>query len=88
MAECHTLLVARDWGPGTMTASGYAFVVKTLSRGQALDQAKEVFRGQESDQVGSWTAVLTDGQGHRLPLITRGITSSDTSGSPTPTRAR
>src|SRR5579871_5693671 len=31
-----TLLVARDWGPGTMTASGYPFVVKTLRRGQAL----------------------------------------------------
>jgi prolyl oligopeptidase len=72
--DANTLLVARDWGPGTMTASGYAFVVKTLSRGQALEQAKEVFRGQGSDQVGSWTAVLTDGQGHRLPLITRGVT--------------
>ena len=72
--DANTLLVSRDWGPGTMTASGYAFVVKTLSRGQPLDQAKEVFRGQETDQVGSGTAVLTDGQGNRLPLIVRGTT--------------
>ncbi len=72
--DADTVLVSRDWGPGTMTTSGYPFVVKTLSRGQALDQAKEVFRGQASDEVGSFTAVLTDGQGHRLPLITRGVT--------------
>ena len=40
-----TLLVARDWGAGTMTKSGYPFVVKLWKRGQPLDQAKEVFRG-------------------------------------------
>ena len=48
----NTLLVSRDWGPGTMTASGYPFVVKTLSRGQPIDQAKEVYRGMQTDQVG------------------------------------
>ncbi len=72
--DANTLLVSRDWGAGTMTASGYPFVVKTLSRGQSIDQAKEVFRGEEADQVGSWPAVLIDGQGHRLPLIVRGTT--------------
>ncbi len=30
-----TLLVARNWGPGTMTKSGYAFVVKLWKRGTA-----------------------------------------------------
>ena len=43
--DANTVLVARDWGPGTMTASGYPFVVKRLARGQAVDQAVEVFRG-------------------------------------------
>lgn len=31
------LLVARDWGPGTMTKSGYPYVVKLLKRGQKLE---------------------------------------------------
>ncbi len=47
-----TLIVARDWGPGTMTASGYPFVVKTLKRGQSLDQATEVFRGKAEGRAG------------------------------------
>src|SRR3981081_2766691 len=35
-----TLLVARNWGPGTMTQSGYPFVVKLWQPGAYLDQAK------------------------------------------------
>ncbi|WBO20783.1 prolyl oligopeptidase family serine peptidase [Sphingomonas abietis] len=69
-----TLLVARNWGAGTMTASGYPFVLKIWKRGQPLDQAKEVFRGAATDQVGSGAGVLSDAQGHRLTLITRGTT--------------
>ncbi len=53
-----------------MTASSYPFVVKTLKRGQSLDQATEVFRGKPDDvQVGP--AVLHDGEGHKLVLIVR-----------------
>lgn len=44
-----TLLVAREWGPGTMTDSGYPFVLKVLKRGQSLDQAQEVLRGTKTD---------------------------------------
>ncbi|MGO4408444.1 MULTISPECIES: prolyl oligopeptidase family serine peptidase [unclassified Brevundimonas] len=44
-----TLLVATDFGPGTMTESGYPFIVKSLKRGQSLAQATEVYRGQQSD---------------------------------------
>ncbi len=69
-----TLLIARDWGPGTMTASGYPFVVKALKRGQSLAQAQTVFHGQSTDQVGSVPRVLVDGQGHKAVLITRGVT--------------
>lgn len=67
-----TLIVSRDWGPGTMTASGYPFVVKTLKRGQALDQASEAFRGQASD-VSVDPVVLRDGAGHQAVLIQRGV---------------
>ena len=68
-----SLLVARDWGAGTMTDSGYPFVVKRLKRGQSLDQAAEIYRGEKSD-VGIWPSSMVDGQGHRLSYIERGIT--------------
>src|SRR5215472_3818544 len=58
-----TLLVSRDWGAGSMTKSGYPFVVKLWKRGQALDQAKEVYRGSESD-MRILIQVLHDGEGH------------------------
>ena len=69
-----TLLVSRDWGAGTMTQSGYAFVVKEWKRGTPLESAKEVFRGQASDQVGSSGFTLHDAQGHLLTAIRRGVT--------------
>ena len=68
----NTLILARDWGPGTMTPSSYAFIVKTLKRGQSLDQATEVFRG-EPDDVGVSPVVLHDGQGHKVALIIRNV---------------
>ena len=44
-----TLLVATDFGPGTLTESGYPFIVKRLTRGQALAEATEVYRGDQGD---------------------------------------
>ncbi|MBU2269981.1 MAG: prolyl oligopeptidase family serine peptidase [Alphaproteobacteria bacterium] len=44
-----TLLVATDFGEGTLTESGYPFIVKSLTRGQALGQATEVYRGEIGD---------------------------------------
>jgi prolyl oligopeptidase len=44
-----TLLVASDFGPGTLTASGYPFIVKTLKRGQSLAEGREVYRGAATD---------------------------------------
>jgi len=32
-----TLYVSREWQPGQLTASGYAYVTKSLKRGQSLD---------------------------------------------------
>jgi prolyl oligopeptidase len=67
-----TLLIARDWGPGTMTQSGYPFVVKLWKRGTPLDQAKEVYRGTTSD-VGAGAETLNDSQGHHVVLLNRGV---------------
>jgi len=44
-----TLLIATDFGPGTMTESGYPFIVKSLKRGHPLGHATEVYRGQQGD---------------------------------------
>src|SRR3984957_6912180 len=67
-----TLLVARNWGPGTMTQSGYPFVVKLWKRGEPLDHAKEIYRGKESD-VSAGAENLDDGQGHHAILLVRGV---------------
>lgn len=63
----NTLLVATDWGPGTMTESGYPFVLKRWRRGTPLSSATEIIRGQASD-VGLFGAVLQDTDGRRVPI--------------------
>ncbi|MGH7025173.1 MAG: prolyl oligopeptidase family serine peptidase [Caulobacteraceae bacterium] len=47
--DADTVLIARDFGPGTLTSSGYPFVVKELKRGQPLAAAREIFRGEPTD---------------------------------------
>lgn len=69
-----TLLLARDWGAGTMTASGYPFVVKAAKRGEPLSTAKEVYRGASSDQLGTYPTLLSDARGNRAAFLTRGVT--------------
>ncbi len=44
-----TLLIATDFGPGTLTESGYPYIVKSLKRGQTLEQAVEVYKGAQGD---------------------------------------
>ena len=66
-----TLLVSRDWGAGTMTASGYPFVVKMVKRGAPIEAATEVARGAKEDQLGTYASTITDGAGNRLVMIER-----------------
>jgi prolyl oligopeptidase len=66
--DADTVLLSRDWGPGTMTASGYAYVVKAWRRGQPLSAAKELFRGTPQD-VGVGPAVLRDADGRPQAAI-------------------
>ncbi|MBC6981522.1 prolyl oligopeptidase family protein [Caulobacter sp. 17J80-11] len=47
--DADTLVVGRDWGAGSLTESGYPMVLKTLKRGQSVDQAKEIYRGDAKD---------------------------------------
>lgn len=67
-----TLLISRDWGPGTMSEAGYPITVHEWKRGEPLEKAREVFRGSTKDNgYGNGPLVLTDGQGHRAALIVR-----------------
>ncbi len=68
-----TLLLSRDWGPGTMTASSYPFVVKRLRRGQALAAAVELCRGVASD-IEVQPVSFVDGARHRVTVISRALT--------------
>ena len=65
-----TLLVAREWAPGDLTTSGYAYIIKRLKRGQPLDQAAEIYRGSPKDVAAS-PMTLHDGDGHQAVLIVR-----------------
>ena len=76
--DADTLLLAREWGPGTMTESGYPFVVKALGRGQDLAAAREVFRGKPED-VGVTPYSLYDGSTHRsVALLARSVSFFET----------
>ena len=44
-----TLLVATEFGEGTLTESGYPYIIKSLARGQTLTEATEVYRGEQRD---------------------------------------
>ena len=47
--DADTLLVGTDFGPGSMTKSGYARIIKQWKRGTPLAQATVLFEGAESD---------------------------------------
>jgi prolyl oligopeptidase len=65
-----TLLVATDFGPGTLTESGYPYIVKSLKRGQTLAEATEVYRGEQGDGgYGVSPSVYRDKDGQVLAVI-------------------
>ncbi|QCB54471.1 S9 family peptidase [Sphingopyxis sp. PAMC25046] len=70
--DADTLLVATDYGEGSMTASGYPRIVKRWSRGTPLSAATTVAEGEHED-VGMNVFALVDGD-KRWPMISRGKT--------------
>ncbi len=68
----NTLYVERDFGPGTLTKSGYPRQVKEWKRGTPLADAKLVLEGREDD-VGLSTTV-THEKGRRYEMVSRNIT--------------
>ncbi|HKP15470.1 MAG TPA: prolyl oligopeptidase family serine peptidase [Gemmatimonadaceae bacterium] len=70
----NTLLVWRDFGPGTLTKSGYPFIVKKLERGKPIEQAVEVFRGSP-DHVAANAFTVRDADGKlQAVLASRSLT--------------
>ena len=53
-----TLIVGRDWGPGTLTNSGYAYILKIVKRGEPLSAARTIFQGKPTDGGGARARVL------------------------------
>ena len=74
----NTLLIYRDFGDGTLTDSGYAMTVRRLTRGQSLDAAPEVFRGQPEDVlVAGYTLRDADGV-VQAEMVDRAVTFFET----------
>jgi prolyl oligopeptidase len=65
----NSLLVATDFGPGSLTSSGYPRVVKRWLRGTPLEQATMLYEGQASD-VSAW-AYVDKTFGHERTVLGR-----------------
>jgi len=71
-----TLLLSRDWGPGTMSEAGYPITIRRWKRGQPLESAQEVFRGDITDNgYGNSARLLVDDQGHRAVILLRNLST-------------
>jgi prolyl oligopeptidase len=63
-----TLLLASDFGPGTLTQSGYPFILKVIKRGQSADQGTIVFQGAPTD-VRVFPRVFRDAKGEVAEVL-------------------
>lgn len=66
------ILVAREWAPGDVTASGYPYIVKRVARGAPPSAAVEVFRGTKADTE-IQPVTFVDGSGRRLTIVIRAL---------------
>lgn len=66
-----TLFIATDFGPGSMTSSGYPRIVKEWRRGTPLEQASTVFEGAADDLAVGAAKDFTPG--HEFQLIWRSM---------------
>ena len=75
-ADKDTLLIARDWGSGTMSEAGYPITIRRWRRGQPLESTEEVFHGDTKDNgYGDNPRVFIDGQDHRALLVERNLST-------------
>jgi len=69
--DADTILFSTDFGPGTLTASGYPRIVKLWRRGQAMADAKTVFEGTHQDVLVS--PGVFQGRSGATALISRAV---------------
>jgi len=67
-----SVYVGTDFGPGTMTDSGYPRVVKEWTRGTPLSEARTVFEGGQTDVSAS--AVVTDEPDYHREFVRQALT--------------
>jgi prolyl oligopeptidase len=68
--DANTILVATEWEPGQLTTSGYPYVIKSVKRGQRMNDAHELFRGDPKDGgYGVDPAVLRNPDGAVLAVL-------------------
>lgn len=66
-----TIFVGTDFGPGSMTTSGYPRIVKIWHRGEPLLAAKTIFEGKTNDVASR--PVVFHGPYGIVPLVERGL---------------
>ncbi len=57
-----TLLVGTDFGPGSMTESGYPRIIRKWKRGTSIDDAELIYQGKAAD-IGVYAAVINTPEG-------------------------
>lgn len=65
--DADTLLVGTDFGPGTLTDSGYPRLIKRWRRGTPLASAQTLFAGEPGD-VSAWSSVEVHPKRRRVLL--------------------
>lgn len=68
----NTLYIGTDFGPGSLTTSGYPRIIKEWKRGTPLSAARAVFEGEPSDV--SVSVSVSHDHGHVYEFIAQGKT--------------
>ncbi len=68
--DADTVIAGREWAPGEVTASGYAYILKTVTRGGAT---KEVFRGKATDVSAQPQVLYGEGGKADGVILRRGV---------------
>lgn len=66
-----SVLIGTDFGPGSLTESGYPRIVKRWQRGQPLSEAETVFEGSATDVIIAASVDLTPG--YERTFVSRAI---------------
>lgn len=75
--DADTMVVAIDFGEGTMTDSGYPSTARLWTRGTPIEDSVEIGRGNKTD-VGYWPGVMELSDGRREIFTSQSTTFYDT----------